>query len=142
MVADSQFSALGLVLLSELAKVARIIQSSTYAVCARGETSPASGVEGQDRDAEYLDDVGEAMPRLSTSKRFTEKLRSNIANRGNLLDTGETGRTASGAAMPKAQDLNQHSAPSEAFARVSSGWIRRRKRKGTNAIDDLFSGLD
>ncbi|SLM35772.1 hypothetical protein LPUS_05131 [Lasallia pustulata] len=142
MVADSQFSALGLVLLSELAKVARIIRPSTYAVCAREGTSPASGVEGQSRDAEYLEDVGEAMPRRSTSKRFTGKLEFNIADRGNLLDTGETGQTASGAAMPKTQDLNQHSASSEASTQVPSSWTRRQKRKGMNAIDDLFSGLD
>ena len=142
MVANNQFSALGLVLLAELAKVARIIHSPADAVGALG-ASPLTRVEGhQDSDAAFLaEDLGEAVPRISTSKPFTEKLQSDDADRGILLDTGETGRAASPAAMVKSRDLDDQSVPIEASAQVPSQRTRRQRRKGMNAIGDLFSGL-
>lgn len=136
MVADNQFSALGLVLLSELSTVARIIRSPAYAVRALGNSPPASVMEHQDGDAASLaEDMGEAVLRISTDKLplYTEGLQPNDADQG---------ASAHPAGMPETRGSNDHSVLVEASAQVPSSWTRRQRRKGRNAIDDLFSGLD
>lgn len=143
MVGDNQFSALGLVLLSELAKVARIIQPPAYAVCALGDSPLVSVVDDQDSATTYpAEDLGEAVPRVSTSNMATERLQINTADRGNLLGTEETGQAVFPAAMAKSRGLNDSNVPIEVSAQVPSRWTRRRRRKGMNAIDDVFGGLD
>lgn len=141
MVADSQFSALGLVLLSELAKVARLIRPPTYAVCVTGDSSRAGVVEDRESDARYrAEDLGEAVLRVSTSNVLSEGLQSSITDRGNVPDTEEIGRTVSPATIAESSDSTDYNVPIEASAQVPTR--RTRRRKGMNLIDNLFSGLD
>lgn len=141
MVADHQFSALGLVLLSELAKVARLIRPRTYAVCAVGDSPLAGVMEDGEGDARCgAEDLGEAVARVPTSKVLSEGLQTSPKDRGNVPDMEETGRTVSPAAMAKSPDSSDCNVPIEAFVQVPTR--RTGGRKGMNPIDDLFSGLD
>lgn len=141
MVADHQFSALGLVLLSELARVARLIRPGTYAVCAVGDSPLAGVVEEREGDARCgAEDLGEAVARVSTSKVLSEGLQTSPKDRGNVADMEETGRTVSPGAMAESSDSSDCNVPIEAFVQVPTR--RTGRRKGMNPIDDLFSGLD
>ena len=157
MVADNQFCALGLTLVSELAKVRRIIEPPAYAVGSLG-VSPSAIVEEeqgreqaqaqaqaqqQDGNAQFLaEDFGEAVPRLPTSILLTARLQSNTADRETLLTTGETGRATFPAAMGDTQGRSDPIVPAEEPTRATPRSARRPRRKGMNAIDDLFSRLE
>lgn len=121
--------------------MARLIRPPTHTVCVTGDSSRAGVVEDREDDARCrAEDLGEAVLRVLPSSVPSERLQSGTTDLGNVPDTEETGRTVSPATIAKTSDSTCYNVPNGAFVQVPTR--RTRQRKGTNLIDDLFSGLD
>ena len=148
---DNQFSALGLTLVAELARIQRIIGLEDGAVgesvnrCVR----PAS--DSNKALIEAYEDLGEAVAKPVTSRSDVE-VGPRFPAAGDLpelLDSGD-GRGAlegsEASALVVGPDLRLREESKGASAakerKVSRKPANRQKKKSTNIIDDLFQGLE
>jgi len=141
-VADNQFSALGLVLVGELAKVRKFVGATPPEAQSPMQRSPGlSAAALMAGPADAPEDLGEAVSRPPTTDQVTEPLQpqDRAPKRIKTKEKAQGARlsTVQGARDGRHEQLGLVEDVFEAPHRPP----KKKKRKGKNAIDDLFSGL-
>ena len=141
---DNQFSALGLTLVAELARIQRIIGLENGTVEEPGNLNVRALTEA-------FEDLGQAVAKPGTSNSDVEAA-SHFPAAGDLpelLDSGErrgalegpqAGVVVIGPDPRPREETKEASAAKEKS--VPKRPAKRQKRKSTNIIDDLFQGLE
>ena len=148
---DNQFSALGLTLVAELARIQRIIGLENGAVERPGNSNVGTASDSHMALTEAFEDLGQAVAKPATSKSAVE-LGPHFPAAGDLpelLDSGsgsgtlqgpEAGVAVVGPVPRLREETKEASAAKE--NKVPKKPAKRQKRKSTNTIDDLFQGLE
>ena len=141
-VRDSQFSALGLVLVAELARVWKCIGGEER-VSQMPRESAAVGVEDGAMDVEERagDDVGEVVERVPEPEVSSADV--SAGNMGATLKTEGVESLVSGSSGPAAKSTITRS-KSKSPPRTMKAQKRKsgKVKKRSSVIDDLFRGLD
>ena len=148
---DNQFSALGLTLVAELARIQRIIGFEDGAVEDPDNLSVRPASDSNKDLTEAVEDLGEAVAKPVTWRSDVE-VGARFPAAGDLpklLDSGdgrgaleglEAGVVVVGPDPGLREENKEASAAKE--RRIPKKPAKRQKRKSTNVIDDLFQGLE
>ncbi|KAL8829707.1 MAG: hypothetical protein Q9191_001860 [Dirinaria sp. TL-2023a] len=144
---DNQFAALGLVLFAELAKISRLVGAKIDNHQDAGEPTIDPQKALQAPVLRLFEDFGEAVERKNSTETLTHLLRGSVerSDLGRGLHSTPTPEntekhpfcvqpTRSVAMQSGKTSVNAHDTPPKR--------PKKRKRKGTNAIDDLFQALE
>lgn len=148
---DNQFSALGLALVAELARIQRIIGLENGEVDEPGNANVSSASEShKDLTAAY-EDLGQAVAKAVTSTSAVE-VGPHFPAAGDLpelFNSGSGGGTlqepeADVAVVDPVYRLREKSKEASAAKRkkIPTDPAKRQRRKPTNVIDHLFQGLE
>ena len=148
---DNQFSALGLTLVAELARIQRIIGLENGTVGEPGNLNVRPASDSHKALTEAFEDLGQAVakpgtsnsdvevgPHFSAAGDLPELLDS--GNRRGALEGPEAGVVVVGPDSRPPEESKEASAAKE--KPVPKKPAKRQKRKSTNIIDDLFQGLE
>ena len=147
---DIQFSALGLTLIAELARIQHIIRLENGVIEEAGKANVSNVSDGHKVSTEAFEDLGQAVakPVTSTSAVEVGAQFPAASNLPELFDSGSGGGNLQGPAAGVVVAgpilrLREESKKASAAKRkkISTGPAKRQKRKPTNVIDDLFQGL-
>ena len=148
---DNQFSALGLTLVAELARIQSIIGLEDGAVEEPGNLSVRPASDSHKALTEAYEDLGQAVAKPVTSSSDVE-VGPHLPAAGDLpelLDFGdgrgalegpEAGVVVVGPDLRLREESKRASAAKE--IKIPKKPAKRQKRKSTNIIDDLFQGLE
>lgn len=148
---DNQFSALGLTLVAELARIQRIIGLEYGAAGESGNLNVRPASDRHRSLPETFEDLGQAVAKPVTSSSNVEvgPYFPAAGDLPELLDSGdgrgalggpETGVVVVGPEPRLREESKEASAAKEKT--ISKKPAKRQKRKSTNIIDDLFQGLE
>ena len=148
---DNQFSALGLTLVAELARIQRIIGLENGTVEEPGNLNVRPASDSHKALTEAFEDLGQAVAKPGTSNSDVE-VGPHLSAAGDmpeLLDSSER-RGALEDPQPGVVVVGQDPRPREESKEASAAKeksapkkaAKRQKRKSTNIIDDLFQGLE
>ncbi len=155
LIADSQFSTLGVVLIAVLARVGRIVglpepEPKPLAIEADAQTLLASSVRQTGHDTgeivlrEYVEDKGKILERGTDREELNayDKLKRGNASRypGPEAGAEEPDRSEFGERGLKLTVVKESTAQQETETIKSQSRPKKRRKKG-NAIDDLFGDL-
>lgn len=128
-IADNQYSSLGLMLMANLASLNRII--APFQEPATEEADVESTAVGHAKSHDMLhshrEDLGEAVARPTVTGEEDEVAKPRVLARSDDEKVSKAKRA--------------RRVPEESAAEVPSAKAAKKKRKKGNAIDDLFSGL-
>ena len=148
---DNQFSALGLTLVAELARIQRIIGIEDGAVEEPGNLGVRSTSDSNKALTEAFEDLGEVVAKPVTSRADVD-IGPHLPAAGNLpelLDSGDGRGTLEGPEAdvvgvgpdPRLRDKGKETSAAKE-KRILKNPSKRQRRKSTNIIDDLFQELE
>ena len=148
---DNQFSALGLTLVAELARIQRIIGLENGAVEEPGDLNVRTQSDSHKALTEAFEDLGQAIAQPVTSNSAVE-LRPHFpaaSDLPELLDSGDGRGTLQGSEagvvvvgpLPRLREESKEASAAKENENPKKP-AKRQKRKSTNIIDDLFQGLE
>ena len=148
---DNQFSALGLTLVAELARIQRIIGIEDGAVEEPGNLSVRPASDSHKALTEAFEDLGEVVAKPVTSRADVD-IGPHFPAAGDLPELLDFGDGSGALEDPEAEvvvagpDPRLREETKEASTaeekEIPKKPAKRQKRKTTNIIDDLFQGLE
>lgn len=148
---DNQFSALGLTLVAELARIQRIIGLEIGTVEEPGNLNVRPASDSHKALAEPFEDLGQAVAKPGTSNSDVEAAPHFPAagDLPELLDSGDRHGALEGpeagvvvvGSDPRPREESKEASAAKGKS-VPKKPAKRQKRKSTNIIDDLFQRLE
>jgi ribonuclease MRP protein subunit RMP1 len=150
LVADSQFSTLGVVLIAMLARVGRIVglpevEADPAGADANVKTLLVSSFRATGQQSgeavlrEYMEDVGKVVERSPSTKASPSEAIIQPGGASKRLAKASANSTEGGAVDANGQNATKTTV--QEAAPLTSDTRPKKKRKKGNAIDDLFSNL-